>query len=60
MMAWLGVSLAPMISADTAETASTFATSAAVMLAMHGVIFVATAFAPARADNIHPQPVPNA
>jgi len=60
MMAWLGVSLAPLISAGAAETASTFATSAAVMLALHGVIYVATAFAPARADNIHPQPVPNA
>lgn len=59
MMAWLGVSLAPMISASAAETASTFATSAAVMLALHGAMYVATAFAPARHDNIHPQPVAN-
>lgn len=59
MMAWLGVSLAPMISAGAAETASTFATSAAVMLALHGMTYAVTAFAPPRHSNIQPLPVPN-
>lgn len=60
MMASLAVSLAPMISATAAETASTFATSAAVMLALHGVMYAATALTPARQDSVQPQPVPNA
>jgi hypothetical protein len=59
MMAWLGVALAPMISAGAAETASTFATSAAVMLALHGVVYAATAFAPTRPAKLQPEPIPN-
>lgn len=52
MIAWLGISLAPIIAADTAESTAMFVTVAAMMLALHAVVYVATSLSAVKRQSI--------